>query len=364
MTDIRARLKDPRRRNLAALVGIAILTVVLAILGVAHQASLTARRENPEVFFPGLDTRIRDVAQIRIRSKKGVVDVVFKPAKTWVVASQDDYPASHEQVHATLVALASLETLERKTARADWLPYVDLVAPESGGNGTEITLFDERGAQIASVVTGKSVDIGDPDGAIGLFVRRPGETQSWLARSFLDPKADPGDWLDKDVLTVDRARIQETDVDPVTGSFYVVRRDRASDADFKLTEIPKGRELAYDGAPDTVAAAAADFSFDDVKPARTFDFSDPAHTARLITKTFDGLIVSVNVIQAGKDYWATISAEGTTPEAKTEARAIDARASGWAYRLPASKGQQFMTPLESLLKPKGAAAASPGAPPG
>jgi hypothetical protein len=363
MTDIRTQLKDPRRRNLAILAGVAIVTVVLAVLGLAHQASLTARHENPELFFPGLDTRIRDVAQIRIRSKKGAVDVVFKPARSWVVASQDDYPASHEQVHQTLVALATLTTLERKTARADWFPYVDLVAPEQGGNGTEITLYDEHGATIASVITGKSVDIGDPDGAVGLFVRRPGETQSWLARSFFEPKSAPGDWLDKDVMSIDRARIQETDVDPISGPFYVVRRDKASDADFKLTEVPKGRELAYDGAPDTVAAAVADFSFDDVKPARYLDFSDPAHTARLISKTFDGLIVSVNVIQVGQNYWATISAEGTTSDARNEAREIDARASGWAYKLPASKGQQFMTPLESLLKPKGATAASTGAPP-
>jgi hypothetical protein len=356
MSDIRTQLNDPRRRNLAILAGVALVTLLLAVLGLTHQAGLTARHENPEAFFPGLETRLADVTQIRIRSKKGVIDVVFKPARTWVVASQEDFPASHEQVHQTLVTLATLTTLERKTARADWLPYVDLVSPAEGGNGTEITLLDEKGETIASVITGKSVDIGDPDGAIGLFVRRPGDTQSWLARSVLEPKAALADWLDKAVMTVDRARIQETHVDPQSGPFYVVSRDKPSDADFKLNEIPKGRELAYDGAPDTVAAAVADFSFDDVKPARNFDFNDP-HVARIITRTFDGLTVSVNVIQAGQDYWATVSADGATPEAKDEARQIVARASGWAYKLPVAKGQQFTTPLESLLKPKGVASA-------
>jgi hypothetical protein len=354
---------DPRRRNLAILAGVAVVTVALAVLGVLHQASFSARRERPELFFPNLVDHVRQIAHIRIRSKQGTVDVVFKPEKTWVVANKDDYPASHEQVRATVIALATLTALEKKTDRADWLPYVDLVSPAQGGNGKEITILDDKGAVMASIVTGKSVDIGDPEGAIGVFVRRPGDTQSWLARAIIEPKADLGDWLEKEVMTIDRARISEAVVDPLSGPSYTVRRDKPSDADFKLNEIPKGRELSYDAAPDVVAAAVVDFSFEDVKPARNFDFSDSMHTARVVTKTFDGLTITVNVIQQGQDYWATVSAEGTGPDARNEARQIDDRASGWAYKLPAFKGQQFMTPVANLLKPMGGAPATAPQPP-
>jgi len=90
-----------------------------------------------------------------------------------------------------------------------------------------------------------------------------------------------------------------------------------------------------------------------VKPARDFDFSDAAHSARVVTKTFDGLTVTVNVIQQGADYWATVSADGSTPEGRNEARQINARATGWAYKLPPYKGAQFTATLESILKPKG-----------
>lgn len=347
---------DPRRRNLAILAGVALLTIVAAVLGVLHQAGFSERRERPELFFPSLADHVRQIAHIRIRSKDGTVDVVFKPEKTWVVANKDDYPASHEQVRATVIAMATLTQLEKKTDRADWLPYVDLTSPEHGGSGKEITILDDKGHVMASIITGKAVDIGDPEGAIGLFVRRPGETQSWLARAAIEPKGDLSDWLEKEVMTIDRARIAEAVVDPLSGPSYTVHRDKPSDADFKLNDIPKGRELSYDAAPDTVAAAVVDFAFEDVKPARNFDFMDSAHTARVVTKTFDGLVVTVNVIQQGTDYWATVSADGTSPDARNEARQIDDRASGWAYKLPAFKGQQFMTPLESLLKPKGAPA--------
>jgi Domain of unknown function (DUF4340) len=357
MVDIRAAMNDPRRRNLAVLTLVALVAVLLAFLGLAHQESVTARRDNPELFFPDLISRAGQIAQIRVRSAKGVVDVVFKPERGWVVASKDDYPASVEEVRQTVVGMAELIALERKTARADWLSYLDLVGPEQHGSGREITLLDDKGEIIASLIAGKTTDIGDPSGAVGLFVRRPTDAQSWLARSTFEPKTDPGDWLNKPVMSIDRSRIAEADVDPISGPYYVLRRDKPSDADFKLTEIPKGRELAYDSAPDGIAAAVVDFSFDDVQPSRNFDFSDPTRTARVVTKTFDGLTITVNAIQRGAEYWAIVSAEGTGAEAHKEALSIDAHASGWAYKLPTFKGVQFMSPLESILKPKDAPAA-------
>lgn len=364
MIDARAFFHDPRRRNLAILAGIALVMVLLAVVALVRQADEVAPRDVALPMFPNLahEAAQGEVAQIRIQSRKGILDVVFRPEKGWVVASHDDYPASFEQARETVIGMAALVAIEPKTARADWLHYLDLVSPLQGGNGTLITLMDDKGAVLASLITGKTTDIGDPSGAIGLFVRRPDDPQSWLARSVFEPKNDPADWLDKHVMSVDRARIAETDVDPLTGPSYVVRRDKPSDADFKLAELPKGRELAYDGAPDGVAAAIVDFTFDDVKPAKNFDFSDPAHTARVVAKTFDGLTVTVSVIQQGADYWATVSAEGApnSPDAKKEAREIDAHASSWAYKLPAFKGQQFTTTLESLLKPVSPAAPKAG----
>ena len=66
------------------------------------------------------------------------------------------------------------------------------------------------------------------------------------------------------------------------------------------------------------AAALTEFSFDDVRPAREFDFTDPKTTARVVTKTFDGLKVTVNATKAGNDTWATVSAEGATRDAAKE----------------------------------------------
>lgn len=351
MADTLALTHDPRRRNLAVMAGIALVMVVLAVLALVQQSREVEPHYTPQAFFPGLASEVRDIAHIHIASKSGSVDVAFKPERGWVITNHDDYPAAFDKVRETVVALAGLETIEPKTARADWLHYLDLDAPPKG-DGVAITLEDGQGHPLADIVTGKTEDIGDPSGAVGLFVRRADSDQSWLVRSVFQPKPDFKEWLDKQVLDVEASRVQQVDVNPVTGPSFEVRRDKPSVANLALVDIPKGREIAYQGAADGVASTISGFTFDDVRPARNFDFSD-GHAARLVARTFDGLVVTVHTIKQGDDYWATVSADAQPgkSEAQRQARMIDTRASGWAYKLPSYKGQQLMTTLEGLLKP-------------
>jgi Domain of unknown function (DUF4340) len=342
---------DPRRRNLAVLAAVAVISVVLAVVALDERAAEVAPKYPPHEFFPGLAGKVNEVTRIHIVSQKGgAFDVAFVPMKGWVLPARTNYPASFEEVRKTLVGMAALETIEPKTARPDWFHYVDLDAPPKG-RGVEITLMNDKGTVLARLIGGKTEDIGDTSGANGLFVRKPGDNQSWLVRSPFTVRATPSEWLDKKVVDVDRARIKEADVRPSSGPAYVVSRDKPSDADFDLNPIPKGRELAYPGSPDAVASAIADFSFDDIRPAGGFDFTN---ASRLITKTFDGLIVTTDVVKQGNDYWARIFADAAPgkPDAAKEAQAINAHADGWAFKLDQYKGAEFGTTLESLLKAK------------
>jgi hypothetical protein len=343
---------DPRRRNLSILAGAAVILIALAAFALWNQSRELATHYAPHTFFARLPAELGagHVTHIRVQSKKGTIDIVFRPDRGWVVASDGDYPASFDELRQTLIGVATLQTIEPKTARASWLHYLNLDAPPRG-DGILMTLMNEKGETLAALITGKTEDIGDTSGAMGMFVREAGSDQSWLVRSVFEPKSDPADWLDKQVLNVDRSRIQEVDVDPANGPSFEVRREKPADEDFMLVNPPKGREIAYAGAPDGVAAAITGFAFDAVKPAREFDFSQ--HATRLITRTFDGLMVTAETIQQGADYWTMLAAEGAPnkPDAQKEAREISNHVNGWAYKLPAYKGQLFMTALDSLLKP-------------
>jgi hypothetical protein len=351
---------DRRLRNLFCLGGAALVLVLLAVLALRRESSEGAHAYRQTGFLPRLAMHLREVARIHIVSRGGAFDVDFTPDRGWTLPGHDDYPASFDEVHRTLVGLAALQTIAPKTDRADWLHYVGLDAPPKG-DGTAITLYDDKGHVMAAIVIGKSEDIGDPSGATGLYVRKADQTQSYLASAPYVPHADPADWLDKNVVDLDSSRIAEVDIDPASGPSYEVRRALPSDADFSLTPMPKDRALASSAAPDTVADAATGFSFDDVARAGDFDFSG---ASRLVTKTFDGLMVIMDTVQKDGAYWTRISARplpgsmAHMAKVQKEAGAIDARAAGWAYKLPAYKGEQLTTPLESLLLPKGQPAKS------
>jgi hypothetical protein len=340
---------DPRRRRLGILTVIAAVLVIFAAFALWHQSQQTSPKSHPTPMFPDLAHQAQSVARVHVAAKSGSFDVAFKAGKGWVIASRNDLPASFAQVNRTIVGLANLETLEPKTDRADWLHYLDLDAPPKG-DGVEIAVYDNKGQQLAAIIAGKTEDLGGQSGTSGLFVRKPDSTQAWLARTSLEPKSDISDWFDKSLVDIDRSRIAETNVTPVGAPAFTVRRDKKTDPDFKLMNLPAGRELAYPGAGDAVAAAIVGMTFDDAKPAKGFDFSK---AARIVTRTFDGLTITVQVLQQGPDYWATVSAEAAPGKAAAtkEAQAINAKTSGRAYKLPPFKGQQLMTKQESLLKP-------------
>ena len=349
--DFNTLLSDPRRRNLAILFVLAIVCTIWAGIALAWRAAETAPKYPPHEFLPGFAAEVNQAVRIHIVSKKdGAFDVVFRPQRGWVLPTRGDYPASFDEVRKTLVGLAALETIEPKTNRADWLHYLDLDAPPQG-SGTLIEVSDEKGHRLASLIVGKSEDIGDPSGSTGLFVRKPGEEQSWLAKSVVTPSASIGAWMNKAVVNVDRTRIEEADFRPAGAAAFTLAKAKQSDIDFTLTAIPRGREAGDPGALDAAAGALADFSFDDVRSTSAFDFDHDA--SRLVTKSFDGLIVSVDVVKQGNDFWARLFADAApgNPDAEKEANEINAHAAGWAFRLPAYVGAEFMTAQDSLLKP-------------
>jgi hypothetical protein len=357
-------LADPRRRNLAVLAAAALLSLILALVVIWQQSSGGNTAPARTEFIPGFAHDVRHAARIHVVSKTGAFDVVFVPEKGWVVPERGNYPASFDLIQRTLVGLAALQTIEPKTARPEWFHFVNLDTPPKG-DGVLIAVSDDKGKELASLIAGKSEDIGDPTGAVGLFVRRPGDNQSWLARSVLDARPALTDWLDKTVMDVDRARIRAVDVSPTNnGPTFTVSRLDPGKPDFILTPLPAGQKVADPTVPDGVAAAITGFGFDDVQPAANLDFSGP-NVAHVTTLTFDGLKVTVNVLKSGADYWATIAGgyDETKPDASREAATINAHAAGWAYKLPQYKGQLFMTTLADLLKPPAAPPAAPGLPP-
>ena len=296
MNSFIARLKhDPHRRTLAILGAAAALFVLLAIVALWQRAAELAPKYEPTAMFPGLDANA--VGSVRVQSRAGTFTVRFDRTHGWTIPEKAGFPADPSQVRAAAVGVAGLEPLEPKTANPDWHGQLGLVAPDKGGDATEITLMDKAGKPLAALLVGHGADVADAMGRGAIYVRKAGDNQTWLARGYLMAKPTLADWLDKRIVTVGRERIQSVDVAPPTGSAYMASRATKETPNFAVAPIPAGREIAFESAADAPVRCAGRVRVRRrTARASNFDFAQDAVTHT--TKTFDGLVASVSYCEA------------------------------------------------------------------
>ncbi len=340
-------LSDPRRRRLAVLGGATLLFVGLAVAAVVVTGSERGPKFEPRPLFPGLSGQANTVGEIAIEDKTGGFHVRKVDGK-WGIPERNLFPADASQVRAAVVGIANMEIVQAKTANKDYWAALGLSPPDTGGDAVRMTVYDETGKKtLADVLIGKSDATADVEGRSTRYVRKPGEAQAWLARGYLTPKPSIADWLDKNIPSVTRDRIRLARLTPVAGTAYSVSREKNTDENFTLANIPAGKELSYPGAANTVALAITDFPFDDVRPQSEVNFSK---AAILVTETFDGLSLEVKTADKDGAAFATLSAQALKQEAAKDADAINARTRGWAFKLPGYKAELFRTPRDTLLK--------------
>jgi hypothetical protein len=346
MAAVMALGADKRRRNLTILGGVTAIFLLLAVAAVFQRANELAPKFDPRPFFPGLPRTVNNLGEVAVTSKTGAFHVKLMDGN-WVVVERNNFPADQTQMRATAVGIADLQMLEPKTGRADWLTFLGLTPPPEG-DAVRVTLTDTGGKALADLLIGHAQGTPDELGRSTLYVKKPDETQSWLARGYLTAKPNVSDWLDKGIVNIARDRVKGAVVTPAIGPSYTLSRENKDQPDFKMLDLPRGRELAFEGSPDGVAGAIVGFQFDDVAKADQFDFARAPQSA---FSTFDGLSITVKVAAKGTERWATVAAAGSNPMAQEEATKLNAAVNGWAFKLPEAKVQQILATRETLLKP-------------
>jgi hypothetical protein len=342
-------MMETRRRNLVILASAALVSLAFAAFALEQRAAQGQPHYTPTEFLPGFAANVKNAALIHIASHDGALDVSFTPDKGWVLPARGNYPADFDEVRHTLIGLATLQTIAPRTDRADWLHYLSLDAPPQGG-GMEITVKDKDGKVLAALIAGHGEELGDPNGTSGLFVRHPDDNQAWLARAVFVPHGDITSWLSTKVLSLGGTRLQEVAVMPATGPGFTISRANPSVQIYTLAKAPP-KSTPNSQMINSFPFAIANFSFTDVRPAVPADFAQATH---VIGRTFDGLLVTFDVIAQGGDIWTRLSAStapGAKPAIAQQASAINARAAGFAFKLPPEKGNALLNDLAKIMTP-------------
>lgn len=350
-------------RRIRALTWLAAITGLLVVFAVIAQWQRSAAGHTafePVAMFPSLEDKAEAVALIEVEAQSGTFTLRRDATGKWVVPEKGDYKADFNEIRRAVLGIASLQLVEQRTARADWQDRLGLKLPRDGGSGTRVTLKDVKGETLASLVAGLPVEGASAGERNAIYVRRPDEAQTWVARGTFEAVTDVARWLDKSFIDFARDRIRTVSMKPFQGPSYTITRPTPQAENFAVVErLPPGRSLRSADEPNGVGNALIGMSFTDVVPQGEIDFSK---AARASFQTFDGMALNVMIVERDRDFWIAFDAieiPASAPAAATDAALkpnipaevaeLNAMGKGRAFKVARFKGTLLTTPLEALL---------------
>jgi hypothetical protein len=309
--------------NQKTLIGLAIAALVAIVIAVIVNHSNRPRSENggeaPAAYLvPGLKDHVNDIDKVVITGAESKpVATLTRGANGWAIAEKNGFAADTGKLREFLLKLADATLLEQKTSSKD--KYAMLGVEDVSGKDAK-----SIGIELGGLQKPVKLIVGNTNPHGGTFVRRDGEAESWLASGSLAPDKKTESWLRKDLADIAGTRVASVDIARPDGKSVRLAKSAEADSNFKLADIPKGREASSDYAMNGPAATLAGLKFDDALPAKDAPPAEKPLKARFAT--FDGVVVDMTAWEKdGKDY-AQFSASEDEKTAAAHADAEQAKA--------------------------------------
>jgi uncharacterized protein DUF4340 len=335
-----------QQRGLILLAAATLALIVLAIVAIASGDRGVSRAPPGERALPALAAKLGEVGSVGI--KRNALSLTFvRDGDNWFVAEKGNYPAAAGKVRQMVLAMADAVLVEPKTQKAEFYPRLDVEDPGSG-KSTFVTLKDKSGTTLAEMIIGKRRYDRLGTGTDGIYVRKLGDTQAWLARGSLEFSDQLSSWLDRRILDIPEKRIAKAILIQPDGTKLVISRAKPEDK-FTVEDTPADAKFKSETTTSEPAMALESLDLDDVRPVTEMPVPDKDAVAASFT-TFDGLTVDVRLLDKDDMHWVALSAAGTGA-AEAEAKAINDKVSHWTYAVPSYKATQLKMKLSDMLDP-------------
>jgi hypothetical protein len=308
--------------------------------------------------FPELLDRLGEVAEITVQSRDGMM-TMKQVGDVWQMAEKHGYPIRGDRVRKLAIGLAEMRLEEPKTKKPE--RYARLGVEDLDAEDAEsklVTLKTADGTGLAQLVVGREKSRG---GRRGVYVRLPGEEQAWLSPADLEMGTSVEGWLQERIIHVAPQRISRLTTIQPDSETLVLYKDSPDDEHFKFKDLPEDAVLKGESAADGTAAMLIAVGLADVAPESEFDFSAQGVTRAKIG-TFDGLLISVDMVEKEGDTWARFAAsqapaaaaaapgEGGLGDLESEIAEINARVGGWAYKMNEWNARSLKVKLAEFLE--------------
>jgi hypothetical protein len=289
-----------KQKQFIGLGALALALLALALwLGESRKPSQQAAEEGPLV--PGLEDRLNTLERIRVQPAGGEAITLERIEDTWIVADKQGYPADLSKLRDLLLGLAQARRVEPKTAVAMSYPVLGVQDIDAeGASNVQVSL--EGAGQTVAVILGQNNPRGD-----GTYVRLKGEAQSWLVDRNLAAEKSLSGWLKRDLIDIAGNRIAEVEVQPPQGDEIRIEANPGGEGDFRIANLPAGREAASAYVADATANLLSGLRIDDVQPAAAYSHAEDAPLTRAKFATREGLNIELEARGRGEDTWAQFS---------------------------------------------------------
>jgi hypothetical protein len=331
---------------------IALIAAALVVAAVSIMLTLGGPRGADDAgagqaVLANLKDRIGDVATLKITGAGGNV-TLQRQSQGWTIAEKGGFPADPAKIRQVLLGFSELKLVEPKTSSADSYARLDVEDPgKEGGHARLVEIDDAGGGKLGELIVGKRRPDRLGSGADGLYVRRPGAAQSWLAQGSVDLPAETKDWLDKKIVSIAPGRVATVTFTHADGSTLILKRDK-EDAKFAVDGAPADTKFKNDAALAEPAGVLDGLELSDARPAAEIVFpTDGVSRAQWVT--FDGLTITAETFEKDGTSWVRFTASGSD-KAADEAAAITARTANWAYAIYPYKTNAMKTKLDDLVE--------------
>ncbi|NJD05324.1 MAG: DUF4340 domain-containing protein [Methylococcaceae bacterium] len=322
----------------------ALAAIVAAALLSSHRKPAAETVQSGGYAVPALRDHVNEVTVVTVTAaeNKPLLSLA-RGDRGWTVKEKGGYPADSGKLRELLLKLADASLLEPKTASEQ--RYPELGVEDTG-------VKDAKGLKLSleGLAKPEALIVGNFNSkASGTFVRRPDDKQSWLAKGNLTVDRDPTHWLDKAIADIGSDRIAEVVLTGPSGKTLRVYKEHPGDTDFKVADLPAGKDLSSPGAANGLASTLGDLTLQDAAPAAEAKVPADGQQHKAGYRTFDGLKVDVTAWKDGDKHYARFTA--VLEQAKAEAHVQETQAKAKTDFEAKQKDDPKLTPPPEVADP-------------
>jgi hypothetical protein len=195
--------------------GAAIVLALLAFVTAPSPVTPDAFLDQGEAFFPEFtdpnSATTLEVIEYNEETGEAIPFKVTNQNGRWSIPSHHDYPADgKDRLAKTAAGVIGLKKDDFRSDNISDHEACGVIDPlneslvTSGGRGKRVTIKGENDKILADIIVGKEV----PDRAGLRFVRLPDQKRVYVSRADLDISTKFGDWIETDLLKVEKNNIK------------------------------------------------------------------------------------------------------------------------------------------------------------